>query len=129
MVRSPVSLYLPGSTATMRLERKVIVGYLSTSKKSALRKCASRLATWVLTVVASRLTTPVTLLNSPLTFEIIMWRTENCAKEWAGSICQSVLWANDGTASATSRADATTKRVVILDMAFLLLSLDDKRLA
>ena len=58
-----------------------------------------------------------------------MWRTENCAKEWAGSICQSVLWANDGTASATSRADATTKRVVILDMAFLLLSLDDKRSA
>src|SRR5258707_15726332 len=38
----------------------------------------------------SRTTLPLTLLNSPRTFDIIKCRTLKCAAEWAGSICHWV---------------------------------------
>src|ERR1700691_1702056 len=42
---------------------------------------------------SSRLTLPVTFVNSPWTLEMPRWRTENWALEWAGSSCQVVDWA------------------------------------
>ena len=41
IVRSPVSLYRSVPAAVIFFDRKVIVGWLATSKKSGLRKCSS----------------------------------------------------------------------------------------
>ena len=53
IVRSPVSLYSPSPASSTLVERKVMVGYFSTSKKSALRRCSSRPASPLLTPATS----------------------------------------------------------------------------
>ena len=82
-------------TRVMRVDLKDSVGNFSTSKKSALFRCASRWASRVLIEAASieastrdlvrsdssRVRTPVTLVNCPFTLEIIMCLTLNSATE------------------------------------------------
>src|SRR6185369_719771 len=103
MFRSPATVSTPFFLET-RLDLKVSVGNFSTSKKSALFRCPSRCASPVLMVAESSETStpdfvrsalssfnvPVTPLNSPFTFEIIMCRTLNSAWEWTGSTFQVV---------------------------------------
>src|ERR1700736_1597902 len=86
----------------MRVDLKERVGNFSTSKKSALFKCASRCASRVFTDAASIVTStfdlvtspswrssvPETPENWPFTFEIIMCLTLNSATECAGSMAQ-----------------------------------------
>src|ERR1700693_892576 len=88
MVRSPMMTKCFGSLPSMRLLRKVMVGYFSTSKKLGLRRSASRGGTPVWTLAASRTTSTFAELGSsfssasiqpsltlmvPRTFDI-MWR-------------------------------------------------------
>src|SRR5260370_2805604 len=100
IVRSPCKFSSPSPSKVTVLLLKVIAGYFSTSRKSALFRCLSRSASRVLIVFASITTStlevvgfsgsyttaPCTPLNPPRTFVIIMWRTTNCAVECAGSI-------------------------------------------
>src|SRR5260370_2162751 len=79
---------------------KLMLGYFSTSTKSALFTCVSRpSSTWLILLPSiptstleavgfsgSYTTVPCTPLNPPRTLVIIMWRTTNCAVECAGSI-------------------------------------------
>src|ERR1019366_9250483 len=99
IVRSPVTFHSPSAPATF-FETNVIAGNFSTSRKSALFRCASRCSSRVWMVVASMLastrefsgapasntTVPVTLENSPRTLDTIRCRTLNPAVEWTGSI-------------------------------------------
>src|SRR5579864_3882924 len=102
MVRSPVIWSFPPPAALADLEWNVMVGYFLTSRKLGLRKSLSLISTRVSTefasIVASResfdglagsyFAEPLTLVNAPRTVETPRWRTENCAAEWLGSICQ-----------------------------------------
>src|ERR1700756_4509038 len=86
----------------MRVDLNERVGNFSTSKKSALFKCASRCASRVFTDAASMVTSTFDLVTSPswrssvpempenwpFTFEIIMCLTLNSATECAGSMAQ-----------------------------------------
>src|SRR5487761_736760 len=97
----------------MLVDWKDSVGNFSTSKKSALLRCVSRWASPVLMEaasieastrelvksVASRSRTPLTFVNCPFTFEIIMCFTLNSAAEWTGSMFHVVV-AAFGAASA-----------------------------
>src|SRR5271156_437632 len=98
MVRSPVTFNLPAPADSTFFDWKVIVGYLATSKKWSLRRSLSRISTRVSTELASMVTfteallrsgesttTPLTLVKAPLTVEMPIWRTENCAAECGGS--------------------------------------------
>src|SRR5882762_7988873 len=105
MVRSPSTASSPSRTRLMRVDFKDIVGNFSTSKKSALFRCASRWASRVSIEAASinastrefirsdssRINTPVTLANCPFTLEIIMCLTLNSATEWTGSRFQVLV--------------------------------------
>src|SRR6266568_6379226 len=89
----------------MRVDLNDSIGNLSTSKKSALFRCASRCASRVLIDAASieastwefvkslssRARTPLTPVNWPFTFEIIMCFTLNSATECTGSRFQVVV--------------------------------------
>src|SRR6185436_7392114 len=100
MVRSPVTSRCPPLPGSTRFERKVMVGYFCTSKKSGLRRCASRFSSRVLMAVASMVastddrvgsassstTWPVIWPSSPRTFETIRWRTLKVALEWDESM-------------------------------------------
>ena len=83
------------------VERKVIVGLFSTSKKSALLRCASRSGLEVETDSVFRVavkarssppsattSSPSTSVNWPRAFEMPAWRTVNAAEVWAGSRVQ-----------------------------------------
>ena len=83
------------------VERKSIVGYVSTSKNSAERRCWSRPSSLVSTevtstdasTVASRGFSGATIValfmpKVPRTFEIIMWRTEKVTSLCEGSSTQ-----------------------------------------
>src|SRR5260370_27047665 len=84
----------------MRVDLKERVGNFSTSKKSALFKCASRVftdAAWMVTSTFDLVTSPSWRSsvperpeNWPFTFEIIMCLTLNSATECAGSMAQVV---------------------------------------
>src|SRR5579859_346470 len=102
MVRLPATASSPSPMRFMRVDWNVSSGNFSTSKKSALLRCASRCAsrvlmeaasteasTWELArSVSSRASRPWTLVNWPFTFEIIMCLTLNSATEWTGSMFQ-----------------------------------------
>src|SRR5947209_12455935 len=103
-----------------------MVGYLATSKKSGLRRCASRFGSRVLIVVASivaftvdlvtsassKTTLPVVLPNSPRTFDTIMWRTTNPAAVCEESIDHSEAEAANGA----RRPRETAKAMILLDI-------------
>src|SRR5579864_6582327 len=105
MVRLPVTAYSPSPLRVTRVDLKERVGNFSTSKKSALFRCASRWSSrvwteaasieasiWDLdTSISSRVITPVTFVNCPLTLEIIMCLTLNSATVWTGSMFQVVV--------------------------------------
>src|SRR6266567_1161006 len=105
IVRSPSAASSPSRTTLMRVDLKERVGNFSTSKKSALLRCASRWASRVsieaasieastcdlVTSDSSSVSTPVTLGNCPFTFEIIICFTLNSATEWTGSRFQVVV--------------------------------------
>src|SRR6266850_553096 len=88
-----------------------------TSKNFSLRRSLSRSGTRVSTELASMVTStvdletslssnmtePVTLLKAPRTVEMARWRTENCAEECAGSICQLELAAAAGSERVAAR--------------------------
>src|SRR5690606_12213449 len=86
-------------SASMRVERNVIVGWLAMSKKSFVRRWLSRSASpvsidssctstetfdWSGSSAIS--TSPETSENEPRTLAIIMWRTVNPTWVWEGSI-------------------------------------------
>src|ERR1700676_4494843 len=95
IVGSPATLNRSLPAGVIFFERKVMVGWLATSKKSALRRCSSRCNSRVSMDEVSMLTStvdfagsngsstalPLTLVNSPRTFEIIKCRTLKCAAE------------------------------------------------
>ncbi|KLU09817.1 hypothetical protein ABL57_10200 [Kocuria sp. SM24M-10] len=100
MVSSPVMVPSSPSKATA-VERKVIVGCCSTSKKSALRTWPSRSAFFVsmeaiCTVAVSVESSTGSATRSwastspkvPRTFEMPAWRTVKATSEWAGSKVQ-----------------------------------------
>src|SRR5258707_10977812 len=109
----------------MRVDLKERVGNFSTSKKSALFKCASRCASRVFTDAASMVTStfdlvtspswrssvPETPENWPFTFEIIMCLTLNSATECAGSMAQVL------TAVCGAVAVVAVDMVLAVDMA------------
>ena len=78
-----------------------MLGYFSTSKKSADLMWASR-CSWLVSIeVASMVartvessgfsavtSVPLKVPKRPFTLLTIMWRTENETSEWTGSICQ-----------------------------------------
>src|SRR5690348_1855098 len=106
IVSSPATDSSPPPSFETFVERNDRVGNLSTSKKSALFKCASRCGSRVLIVDASisactrelamfcssNSSEPFTAVNSPFTFEIIMCLTLNWALEWTGSMFQVVVF-------------------------------------
>src|SRR5438270_11916970 len=112
MVSSPLTASSPSDLLVIAVDSKLRLGNFSTSRKSALLRCASRCPSpvWIeaasieaLTVDAvmscsSKFKVPVSLVNCPFRFEIIMCLTLNSATEWAGSRFQ-VLTAVCGTAS------------------------------
>ena len=57
----------------------------------------------LLTSLSSKLTVPFTLLNPPRTVEIARCRTENCAAECIGSICQVEVAAGAGSEKMAAR--------------------------
>src|SRR5882757_1681961 len=132
IVRLPVTFILPAETRSIFVDLKVMAGWLATSRKLALLRSASRLGSPVSTVLASmvtstsdlvrswssQLTVPVTPLNCPRTVAIIMCLTENPAAVCAGSICQVVVAAGDGTAkdaaSVAAREDFASNWPILL---------------
>src|SRR5580704_1667636 len=104
MVSSPSTACSSWFFGMTRVDMKERVGNFSTSRKSALFKCASRCASRVFTDAASMLTSTFDLVTSPswrssvpespenwpFTFEIIMCLTLNSATECAGSMAQVV---------------------------------------
>src|SRR5438552_6203145 len=125
MVRSPVTLSLPGATCSTFLDLKVIVGKCATSKNLSLRRSLSRAGSRVSTVETSIVTStvdlvvslssstivPLTLLKAPRTVEMVIWRTENCADECCGSIFHSDVVAPAGS----ERAAASPADIAIRD--------------
>src|SRR5512136_1891936 len=101
---SPVNLNFSPPPLVIFLERNVILGYFSASKKSAECRCASRFGSWVLTLAVStqpsmtdcsgcssfNVSVPSNVVNCPRTVEIIMCFTEKPISEWAGSIFQDM---------------------------------------
>ena len=63
-VKSPVTSSLPLATSFTEVLLKVMVGYFSTSKKSAPFRCLSRPSLSVFTLAASMLTSTLDLLTS-----------------------------------------------------------------
>src|SRR5580704_15799334 len=104
MVSSPSTACSSWFFGMTRVDMKERVGNFSTSRKSALFKCASRCASRVFTDAASMVTSTFDLVTSPswrssvperpenwpFTFEIIMCLTLNSATECAGSMAQVV---------------------------------------
>src|SRR4029077_4711585 len=102
MVNSPSTACSSWFLGITRVDLNKRVGNFSTSKKSALFKCASRCASRVFTDAASMVTSTFDLVTSPswrssvpetpgnwpFTFEIIMCLTLNSATECAGSMAQ-----------------------------------------
>ncbi len=92
-------------TFSTRVLWKVIVGYFSASKKSPLRKCASRFSSRVLMLVASIVAVteeavwfvslmtivPSVILKCPRTVATIRCLTANSPAEWTGSIIQVLV--------------------------------------
>src|SRR5467141_2171771 len=121
MVRSPVTLSLPGATCSTFLDLKVMVGKCATSKNLSLRRSLSRAGSRVSTVETSIVTStpdlvmslssstivPLTLLKAPRTVEMAIWRTENCAEECCGSIFHSDVAAPAGS-ERTAASPAVT---------------------
>src|SRR5271170_3773624 len=121
MVRAPAIFSLPAPAGSIFFDLKVMVGYFCTSKKLGLRRSLSRISTRVSTEAASMLAViwslaglassttmvPLTLVKAPRTVEIPRWRTENCADECMGSICQ-VSCAAAVTVAARIRKSAMT---------------------
>src|SRR5581483_12283452 len=117
MVRSPVICSLSAPADFVCLDLKVIVGYFCTSKKLGLRRSLSRIWTRVSTELASIVASkesfegsdgsyvadPVTFVKAPRTVETPRCRTENCADEWLGSICQLPACATAVTAKASEK--------------------------
>ncbi len=82
------------------VEAKVISLLTSTSKKSGLRRCASRSGDPVVTeasctatcavepegLAASMTTVPATSANEPRTLATIAWRATKPSREWLGSM-------------------------------------------
>src|SRR6266567_730169 len=114
MVRSPITAYATSPVFLTEVDLKVMVGYFSTSKKSALLRCPSRWASPVVRVdmsmeasavervgsVGSSLRTPLMPVRLPFTLEIIMCLTLNSAAEWAGSSFQVIREAGEAVVVA-----------------------------
>src|SRR5262245_14165781 len=104
MVKSPSTENSPFWTWLTRPDLNEMSGYFSTSRKSALFKCASRWASRVsidaasieastlefATLDSSRFKTPATFAKCPFTLAIIMCLTLNSASACAGSMFQVV---------------------------------------
>src|SRR5260370_8392271 len=89
-----MTLILPGAACSTFFDLKVIAGYLATSKKSGLLRCAFRCGSRVSTLAASigtstlevvmslssQFPVPVTPWNSPRAVEILKCFPDNC---WA----------------------------------------------
>src|SRR3954452_13771845 len=117
MVSVPVTLYLSLPAGWTDSLLKVISGYFSTSKKSAERRCVSRLATPVSMLVAlmwnsteevgrflgSSCTVPEKALNRPRTW-LTRWRIWNDTSEWLGSMAK--VSARSGRAASVVRTAA-----------------------
>src|SRR4051812_6583106 len=124
MVRVPVTLYLSLPAGWIDSLLKVISGYFSTSKKSAERRCVSRLATPVSMLVAlmwnsteevgrflgSSCTVPEKALNRPRTW-LTRWRIWNDTSEWLGSMAK-VSARNGRAARVVSTAAANSLRFI-----------------
>src|SRR5262245_49551867 len=105
MVKSPSTENSPFWTWLTRPDLNEMSGYFSTSRKSALFKCASRWASRVSIDAASietstrefarldssKFNTPATFEKCPLTLAIIMCLTLNSASACAGSMFQVVV--------------------------------------
>src|ERR1051325_12028274 len=105
MVRSPSTSKSACPVRVTRVEVNVNVGNFSTSRNSALLKCASRsgsrvsieaasidASTWDLLISASSIVmTPFTGLKCPLTLVIIICLILNSAVVWTGSMFQFVV--------------------------------------
>src|SRR5215469_228887 len=101
-----------------------MVGYFCTSRKFGLRRSLSRISTRVSTVFASmvafrvvfegsdgsKVADPLTLVNAPRTVETPRCRTENCAAEWLGSICQVADCAPAAATIARALESTSTRR-------------------
>jgi hypothetical protein len=103
IVRSPARIQVLGSPVRLNsVLRNSRVGYFSTSKKSLLRRCASRsalpvlmLEAWTVTIAdeadglaGSSVAPPEMSVNEPRTVEIIACRTAKPSLVWAGSSSQ-----------------------------------------
>jgi hypothetical protein len=98
-VRSPVTAQVPEVPGSTLVERKVMVGYVSASKKSALRRWPSRsglpvsrlatsssTSTWDRSGWSSMVMVPDTSGKRPRTLVIMRWRPMNSTEVWAGSM-------------------------------------------
>src|SRR5450755_1514104 len=99
IVRSVSARNCVGPTRSVKPPVKVMLGWFSTSKKSALRRCASRSGSPVHSLVASKWpskrvclqsprsksSSPRMSLKRPRTQVTIMCRARNSASEWPGS--------------------------------------------
>jgi hypothetical protein len=105
----------PCGVAKIRLERKVIYGYFSASKKSGLLRCRSRSDPFVLieftpmtTLTDDRAASPSAYMmlprtppNAPRTFDIPMNEMVNPT-----SLCTASIWYRCGKAGALAAAAA-----------------------
>src|SRR5271166_4886467 len=57
---------------------------------------------------------PLTLVKAPRTVDIPIWRTENCAAEWLGSICHVFAWAKAEAERAMAAVMTSSNRDIIV---------------
>src|SRR6266496_339261 len=129
MVRSPINCNFPPAFE-MRLDLNSIVGYFSTSKKLGLFRSLSRASTRVSTEPTSmvaetcdwvmsfsfKTALPDTFVKFPLTFEMPMCRTVNCAVECAGSIFQLEVCASAERLAKRVTAKITPIHLTVFSM-------------
>src|SRR5262249_42070088 len=125
IVRSPTSTNRSLLNGLIALLRKVISGYVSTSKKSGDFKCPSRCSTPVLMLDASIATSTVPVLRSPFSVETVPVHRSNWPRTFATTICRTEKWIPEWLLSICQSSLIVLSRGVVVDLAVDLLRQSD----